>query len=142
LLKVVLCAGGLACASDTSMNGDSCLQTLPLTCEPSLPASYDELYQQVFSQRCGVSGSGTSCHGRDGLKGNLGLFDAQSAYKALTGADMTRARVLPGDPACSLLMQRLESQDASFRMPLGESPLSAGVRCAVQTWIEQGALMQ
>jgi hypothetical protein len=46
---------------------------------------------------------------------------------------------VPGDPACSVLMDRLTTRDENRRMPLNTAPLSALDQCAVQQWIEQGA---
>lgn len=67
------------------------------------------------------------------------LADADSAYKALLGQDGTSRRVVPGDPGCSVLMQRIESDDPMQRMPLLDAKLPEGFRCAVRTWIELGA---
>jgi len=50
-----------------------------------------------------------------------------------------RKRVLPGDPSCSILMERLEVNDANLRMPPGPTPLSAGERCDFVQWIMNGA---
>jgi hypothetical protein len=36
-------------------------------------------------------------------------------------------------------MLRLESDDAAFRMPPGNTPLAAGARCSIATWIADGA---
>jgi hypothetical protein len=140
-LVALLCGLQLAaCANDDSMpTDDACLDALPSDCMPVIDSSYAEIYGKVINQRCGVSDTGTTCHGQHGLKGNLGLFSADEAYNALLGNATNRARVIPGDPKCSILMRRLESQDPKFRMPLGEDPLSPGLRCAIQTWIEHGA---
>ena len=116
-----------------------CLATLPTDCTPSIEPTFNEIYDKVITQRCGATDTGTACHGRNGLKGELGLFTADAAYAALMGTDNTRARVAPGDPLCSTLTVRLESSDPAFRMPLGEQALSPGTRCAIQRWIEQGA---
>jgi hypothetical protein len=57
----------------------------------------------------------------------------------LLGNGGAKARVEPGMPECSVLMQRLSSDDASFRMPRGSAKLPDGVRCAISKWIEKGA---
>lgn len=67
------------------------------------------------------------------------LADADTAYGSLLGAGGGAARVVPGDPDCSPLMQRLESTDPAKRMPLGEDNLPEGVRCAIRRWIQEGA---
>jgi mono/diheme cytochrome c family protein len=47
--------------------------------------------------------------------------------------------IVPGDPAASLLVQRLTTEDAAHRMPKDDDPLSAGVIEDFRTWIRQGA---
>jgi hypothetical protein len=117
----------------------ACLTALPSDCTPDISPTYAEIYTKVIAQRCGATDSGTACHGKNGLHGDLGLFNADAAYDALLGIGAKHARVQPDDPKCSLLMQRLESTDPKFRMPLGEAALSPGLRCAIQLWIEAGA---
>jgi hypothetical protein len=49
--------------------------------------------------------------------------------------------VIPHDPACSVLMERIETSDVSLRMPLAAGqPLPAADRCAIQQWIAAGAV--
>jgi len=81
-----------------------------------------------------------NCHGPSGNQGNLNLGDADTAYRALLGNSGSHARVIAGDPECSILMQRLETNDDTKRMPRGESKLAEGARCAVQRWIAEGAV--
>jgi hypothetical protein len=80
-----------------------------------------------------------TCHGATGNQGNLTLSDPNAAYDALLGVGSPHARVIPGDAACSPLMARLTSSDPNVRMPKDGVPLAAGVVCAVQNWISQGA---
>lgn len=116
---------------------NQCLPEPAADCSPSINTDFATLHRSFFAQRCGTSGN--ACHGEAGRKGNLVLNEPDSAYKALLGLDGTSARVSPGDPGCSLLLQRLESDDASKRMPLGEDKLPEGMRCAIRKWIEDGA---
>jgi hypothetical protein len=109
------------------------------SCEASIPSTYDSIYDQMFRQSCGGSGTGASCHGPDGKKGGLLLADREQAYHYLLGDVDGRTRVTVGSAACSVLMQRLDSDDPSFRMPLGPPKLSEGLRCAVRQWIAMGA---
>jgi hypothetical protein len=125
---------GAACGDDS---GNQCLPELPSDCTPSINTDFATLQRSLFSPRCGTSGN--ACHGEAGRKGNLVLQDEEQAYKALLGLDGTHARVSVGDPRCSLLMERLESDDAAKRMPFGEDKLPEGLRCAVRKWIEDGA---
>lgn len=115
-----------------------CLPEPAAACTPEINTEFTSIHRALFAQRCGTSGG--ACHGPDGRKGGLVLADADTAYKALLGMDGTHARVVPGDPSCSLLMQLLESDDPDKRMPYGENKLSEGLRCAVRAWIEAGAV--
>lgn len=71
--------------------------------------------------------------------GNLVMEDADDTYARLLGESDGRARVKPGDPACSLIVERLEAKSAEQRMPPGPTPLSAAARCDIVQWIDQGA---
>jgi Planctomycete cytochrome C len=117
-----------------------CVADLPATCAPAFTPTWTNVYANVVRQSCGGVGSGTSCHAPEGKQGGLELSSSDISYASLLGELDGRPRVLPGDPACSILMERLETDDEELRMPGGESqPLSAATRCAVQQWIEQGA---
>ena len=131
---VLLLFVSAACGDD---GGTQCLPELPADCTPSINTDFATLHRSLFSVRCGTSGN--ACHGEAGRKGNLVLQDEESAFKALLGLDGTHARVSVGDPRCSLLMERLETDDAAKRMPFGEDKLPEGLRCAVRKWIEDGA---
>ena len=133
-LAILLAVALSACGGDDAAE---CLPEPMAACTPSINTDFASLHQSLFAPRCGTSG--TACHGPDGRKGDLVLADADTAYKALLGMDGTRARVSPNDPACSELLQRLETTDPGERMPLGENNLPEGLRCAVRTWIETGA---
>jgi hypothetical protein len=79
-----------------------------------------------------------TCHTADAAMAGLVLQDADQAYSLLLG-QTGRARVNPGDPACSLLVIRLESNDPTFRMPPGPTPLLESARCDILQWIANGA---
>ena len=113
-----------------------CLPALPEDCNLLFEPSYDVLYKQFFSKTCNEAG----CHDTKTAQAGLSFADHDEAYKLLLGDGPDgRARVLPGNPECSLLMRRLESSDPQFRMPPGGGALP-GARCAVQQWIAKGAL--
>ena len=142
-------AAGSACGDDDDANrdagrGDSgsgaCLAPLPLDCKPSFePASYDSIFANVLRPTCGSSASGTQCHGAEGKQAGLVLADRDEAYDSLLGKLDGRPRVVPGDPECSVLIQRIESNERRFRMPLNSDPLDDGLRCAIRLWIAEGA---
>jgi hypothetical protein len=151
LLGALTIVVGLSLAT-TSCNGDdddddsddasqgACIDPLPLDCQPSFePATYDEIFANVLRPSCGSSATGTQCHGAAGKQGGLTLADRDDAYDALLAPDVGPPRVVPGAPECSMLIQRLEADDPSVRMPLGTEPLDEGQRCAVRQWIANGA---
>lgn len=115
----------------------ACEPTPQPACVATINVNFDSLHTNLFAQRCGTNGAG--CHGANATQGNLVLTNPDAAYAALLGMDGTRSRVSAGDPTCSLLMQRLETDDALLRMPRGEGKLAEGLRCAVRQWIEEGA---
>jgi hypothetical protein len=137
----------VACGADDSAPnsgdaGKTCIAPLSLDCQEAFPPTYPMLYQNLFLKTCGAPSSGGSCHGPNGAKGGLVLSDSDGAYDQLLGIQGGRVRVVPNDPECSMLEARLESTDPAVRMPLGSTPLSEGVRCAVRKWIASGAARQ
>jgi hypothetical protein len=127
----------MACGGDDGDAPLACVEDLPDVCTPGFTPSWSGVYQNVVVSSCGVN-LGTNCHGPEGKQGMLEMSSSSGAYAALLGQDGTRARVLPKDPSCSILMERLTTPDPKLRMPLG-GQLSASTICAVQQWIEQGA---
>ena len=70
--------------------------------------------------------------------GGLVLEDPTESYDALLGRNGAPRRVIPGDPACSDLMVRLDSPGQEWSMPPG-TPLDERARCAIRRWIAAGA---
>lgn len=116
--------------------GSDCVADLPLDCAPLYDPTFDQIHARTLVPSCAVSGA--SCHGAEGGQGDLVIGDADSAYAALLGTNGGRARVTPGDPACSLLVERLWSTDPAVVMPRG-APLSDAERCVFTKWIAAGA---
>lgn len=143
LLLLLGCGGGGGGNADDDDGKDMCLSGLPLCNELPFPATFDNIYSHVLIQSCGSSSTGTSCHygpTDDKAQHGLVLSDPDVAYQHLLGMTADgRARVMPMDAKCSILMERLESMDPSFRMPVGSQPLPQGERCAISEWIQQGA---
>jgi len=137
---------GSACAGDDGADTPApvaCVQDLDLQCAPAYPPTFDAIFSDVFARGCGSSATGSSCHYGPSpamAMGGLVLSDATVAYDALLGHSDGRARVLPGNPACSILVERLESTDPNFRMPVGNDPLPERTRCAIRQWIANGAM--
>jgi hypothetical protein len=137
LTAAVMCLGSACGRSDDGPAAAQCLPEPTTACMPDINTDFDSLYRNLFSKRCGTAGN--ACHGTDGHQAGLVLANVDAAYKALLGQDGTHARVIPGDPDCSSLMERLESDDISFRMPYMDVKLAEGSRCAVRMWIQDGA---
>lgn len=127
-------AGGGAGGSD----GPTCLDPLPQSCDPTFAPTYEAFYDNLLGRTCGASSTGSSCHGPDGGMAGLYLHDRDMAYDYLLGNVDDRARVVPGDPECSVIVQRIESKDPNFFMP-PTARLSDGQRCAIEQWIAMGA---
>jgi hypothetical protein len=110
------------------------VQGLTTACQPAYdPPTWATIHAKILAPTC-ATGTGT-CHTADFAPRGLVLSDADASYTAL----LDGRRVLPGDPACSLLVKRLESSDPSYRMPRGPTPLSAGELCTITKWIAAGA---
>jgi hypothetical protein len=143
LLLLLGCGGGGGGGNGDDDDQETCLTSLPSCNSLPFPATFDNIYDQVLIKSCGSSSTGTSCHygpTDDKAQHGLVLSDPDVAYDHLLGMTKDgRARVMPMDAKCSILMERLQSMDPSFRMPVGSQPLPVGERCAISEWIEQGA---
>jgi hypothetical protein len=138
---LVLLAAGVACNGEEDGGGTAaCLEPLPLDCEVAFPPTYQAIYDNVIAARCGITGTGGSCHGPEGMQGGLSLAGEDEAYDALLGEVDGKARVVPGEPECSELLRRVESDDRNFRMPLGDRKLPDTTLCAIRQWIAEGAI--
>ncbi len=132
----LVCAIGLAHCSDPADPVSSCV-TLKTDCMPLHdPPTFATIYSQLFQPNC-ATGMGT-CHTPDAAKKGLYFQDPAQAYQLLLGMTDGRARVLPSNPGCSILAQRLESNDPAFRMPPG-SGLTDAQLCDVVKWLAAGA---
>ncbi|HET6610506.1 MAG TPA: c-type cytochrome domain-containing protein [Kofleriaceae bacterium] len=109
--------------------------TVDPSCAPLYQPVYDEIFTRTLAPTCGVAGN--SCHSSEGRKNGLAFADPDEAFDLLLGSD-GHPRVSPGDPECSLIVERLASSDPDFQMPPG-APLSAAEQCVIQQWIADGA---
>ncbi|RMG96959.1 MAG: hypothetical protein D6705_09960 [Deltaproteobacteria bacterium] len=124
------CEGG-----DDDDDAPTCV-TVDTSCTPAFQPTFDNVWAEVIQPSCGTPG--TSCHGQadaSGAEDGLVFSDIDAAYSNL----VDHGFVTPNDAACSELVVRLEIDDASKRMPPGNTPLDAGLRCGVIQWIEGGA---
>lgn len=113
----------------------TCVTDLDLTCAPLFKPTYDNLYTNTFVPKCGIGGK--SCHASEGAMGGLIFDNADDSYHRLV--DPFAGRILPGDPACSELIERVFSTDAHWHMPRGMDSLPAPERCALVQWVAAGA---
>lgn len=142
VLGILGCRGASRAADAGEPDASSCLKGLSLDCQVAFTPAYSMIFDTVLIKTCGSPGTGKSCHGPDGAQAGLVLSDRDMGYDLLLGRVDGRARVVPGNPECSILEQRLESRDPNFRMPLGNQPLPEGMRCAIRKWIKNGATKQ
>lgn len=119
-----------------SDSAPSCV-TVKTDCQPLYdPPTYATIYDNIFQPTC-AAGKGT-CHTSDSKMGGLFFENAAQAYDLLLGMTDGRARILPNNPGCSLLAEKLESSDPAFQMPPG-SPLSEPALCTIMKWLAAGA---
>ena len=104
---------------------------LPLVAEPAIDFARE--IQPILSDNC------YACHGPDETKAEAGLRLDQRE-KALAGGENGPALV-PGDPANSMMMQRIRHQDPEVVMPPPEhrKALSKSDQDLITRWIAQGA---
>jgi hypothetical protein len=137
LLLACACNGDDGGAPDDAGRG-RCLDPLPLDCDPSYAPTFEAFYEQRIVRTCGAAGTRTSCHGPEGGQAGLVLSDPDEAHRALLDDSDGTPRVIPNDPECSLLVQRIEPEDPGFMMPPGMR-LSDNERCSIRLWIAEGA---
>ena len=126
----------IVAAGCSSADGDAvvCLDPLPTDCAPLYEPTFDNMFEQTF-KGCSV---GSVSHSEQGAKGGLILSDKAAAYALLVDPSDAAPRVIPGDPECSLLIQKLEATCPTVVMPPGNPP-PASERCAIIQWVRQGA---
>jgi mono/diheme cytochrome c family protein len=83
----------------------------------------------LLASKCG------RCH-VENRQGGLGLDDIESM---LAGGDSGQPAIVPGNPAQSLLIQRVLADSSEERMPPGDQGLNPEEIESLETWISQGA---
>ena len=107
--------------------------------DPQARAKLSLLQQDIFTPSCALAG----CHSEVTPQAGLDLTDGTS-YSSLVGVDSTqeigKKRVVPGDPAASVLFQSVQGTSPTLpRMPFGLRPLPQADIEAIAHWILQGA---
>jgi len=77
----------------------------------------------------------TSCHGAMRPQDNFSLLTFQAL---LRGGD-SGAPIVPGKPAESLLIKKIQGTGGGQRMPVGRPPLTTDIVAKLEKWIEEGA---
>jgi len=130
-VSVVLMTPFLAASLSGCSGGDlACVEAVASDCQPLYQPTFDEVFARTLTPRCAINGG--ACHSGSNAKKGLRMDEIEEAYSLLVNG----GRVLPGDSACSLLSIRLEGGGGV--MPPG-AQLSEAERCAVQTWVANGA---
>ena len=133
---LLVLAGIAACGSDEP-NVKLCADLRPSGCTPQYEPTFDNVFHRTLVPSCALGGR--SCHSTEGAQGGIAFDDIDQSYALLVGENPSGApRVNREDPACGELVRRIESTDASLRMPPGPG-LSEEEKCAIELWIIQGA---
>jgi hypothetical protein len=116
-------------------------------CVPDTPVTADPTFTNVYQGVLCANGCDKVCHTSDTGAAKLNLFGKAAAYTSLVGIpamDMACAgkatRVVAGDPATSLLVQKLaNTQTCGGQMPPGGPELPPEQLDALRAWIMAGA---
>jgi hypothetical protein len=122
----------LSCLGACGDDEVACVEPLSMDCNPLYDPSFEEIFTRTLQPGCALEGS--SCHSGASAKAGLRMDDIDMAYELLVPG----GRVLPGDASCSLLVTRLTGANGGV-MPPG-NPLSEAERCAIETWVANGAV--
>ena len=136
---MLLVVGVLLVAGCPSTPPPSCI-TVDTTCAPGYVPTFDNMYANTLAQGCGSTRA--SCHSASGHMGGLDMSTPEIAYANLMAMSpkYQRARVEPGNAACSLMIVRTDSPGADYQMPpLPSDPLTEPARCALIQWVQNGA---
>jgi hypothetical protein len=121
LFSLVAIGAVVGCSSDpTSSGGGSCT------------GEFSSIREDIFLKSC----TQTSCHGADQPAAQLDLTraDLESALINVPAALCNGTLVVPGDPANSLLFQKLNNPACGVRMPLAGALSADQINCVSQ-WI-------
>ncbi len=134
-----------ACGSELDVDGDhvdAAVDPDPLAVDRvPAPGSFDDLHRTIIAPRC--SGQPGLCHNGQ-FEPNLSTPGNAYAYLVNRPAleKPTLLRVDPGNPATSVLIDKLRNRGVATRMPLGADPLDEAQIAAVEAWIRGGALRE
>jgi hypothetical protein len=115
--------------------GDICFDDVSADCDPQYEPTFDNVFTNTLAPSCAKAGA---CHASGSAAGGLTFETAAGSHALLVGDIDGVARALPNDPACSVLVQRLETGEADLQMP-PDGQLPAAERCAIIQWVQNGA---
>ncbi len=103
--------------------------------EVSLPATveFNRDIRPILSDKC------YTCHGPSKQMSSLRFDQEESAKKDRGSGNFA---IVPGNPAKSVMLDRITTTDTKKRMPFGADALSARETGLIRRWIEQGATWQ
>src|SRR5512132_1248561 len=104
-ISSLLAGALLACGCSDGAPAQACVETLDLACAPLYSPTFDQVYTRTLQPTCALAGA--SCHSSEGAMGGLVFADPDAAYDALLGKSGAAARVVAGDAACSVIVERL-----------------------------------
>lgn len=105
------------------------LLTLPSLLKTSR-IDFNAQVKPILNKKC------IACHG--GVKQKAG-FSLMTREDALKPTESGKSAIVPGNPADSEFMRRIESHDPEERMPYREEPLSGEEISTLKQWIKEGA---
>lgn len=136
LLATLALAALVPASADVPLPGEECddLRGLPRNFRVDWQADI----KPILNEQLFVTGRCTSCHNPGQLDGGLDLTDLgiDAIYK------LVPAYVTPGDPASSLLFDKINCQRpgaGGLRMPFGQAKLGLAEQALIHDWIAQGA---
>jgi len=138
LSLLLVCVG----CSDSNDNDNPTPTSTPT---PSAPATFSEIQIEIFAPSCTQS----ACHDAS-AGGGLNLSSRAVSYSLLVNVSAVQAnaasrgkiRVVPGDPAASFLVQKLDGTleaEEGEGMPRSTSGLSNSRINQIRSWINDGA---
>lgn len=132
-LRSVIAAGLVTVVAGCPQETLECVAFDP-DCAPLYEPTWGNVFANTLAPKCGVGGG--ACHGGAAAIGGLQLDEIDRAHATLLTAGKTY--VIPGDPSCSEIVERMHTSSSRLMMPRG-SRLPASEICAIEQWIAVGA---
>lgn len=105
-----------------------CLPSVAWSQSPPVEMDFETEIKPIFAARC------YECHGQSAQAGGV-RFDQRASVAA---KGYSQELLLGGTLATNEIYRRVASQDASYRMPKGQPPLTSRELALVRRWVEAG----